>query len=65
MVMHGMCLQGHKVYVQDRIKQAKDRIWELLNQGAHVYICGDAANMAGGISVAAAAASELAIELSL
>ena len=40
-------LQGHKVYVQDRIRQAKDRVWELLSQGAHLYICGDAANMAG------------------
>jgi len=35
-----------KVYVQHRMLEMKDKIWELLEQGAHVYVCGDAKFMA-------------------
>lgn len=36
----------HKVYVQDRLREHAHEVSRLLNHGAHVYICGDAANMA-------------------
>lgn len=39
-------LQAEKVYVQQRVREAGDRVWELLQGGAHVYICGDAGAMA-------------------
>jgi cytochrome P450 / NADPH-cytochrome P450 reductase len=35
-----------KTYVQHVIEMEKDRIWELLDEGAHVYVCGDATRMA-------------------
>ncbi|WP_126596978.1 bifunctional cytochrome P450/NADPH--P450 reductase [Dictyobacter aurantiacus] len=39
--------EGHdKMYVQDQILKHKDRVWELIQQGAIIYICGDAGNMA-------------------
>ncbi|KAF1760285.1 hypothetical protein GCK72_008532 [Caenorhabditis remanei] len=38
--------QEKKIYVQDRLWETRDRIWEAINNGAHVYICGDARNMA-------------------
>uniref|UniRef100_A0A1I7TWM0 NADPH--hemoprotein reductase n=1 Tax=Caenorhabditis tropicalis TaxID=1561998 RepID=A0A1I7TWM0_9PELO len=38
--------QEKKVYVQDRLWETRDRIWTAINAGAHVYICGDARNMA-------------------
>lgn len=38
--------QEKKIYVQDRLWETRDRIWEAVNGGAHVYICGDARNMA-------------------
>lgn len=38
--------QAEKVYVQHRVREAGARVWELLEGGAHVYICGDAGAMA-------------------
>lgn len=38
-----------KVYVQHRLAEAADRVWELLEQGAHFYVCGDANHMAGDV----------------
>ncbi len=35
-----------KMYVQDAIRQQKERVWQALNDGAIIYICGDASNMA-------------------
>jgi NADPH-ferrihemoprotein reductase len=35
-----------KVYVQKRIEERKDEVWELLKDGAYFYVCGDAKNMA-------------------
>lgn len=37
--------QEHKVYVQHLLNQDKEMIWKLLQQGGHVYVCGDARNM--------------------
>ncbi|PAV58156.1 hypothetical protein WR25_11779 isoform C [Diploscapter pachys] len=38
--------QAEKVYVQNKLWQTKERIWDALVQGAHIYVCGDARNMA-------------------
>ncbi|GER88865.1 NADPH--cytochrome P450 reductase [Dictyobacter vulcani] len=39
--------EGHdKMYVQDQLIQHKDRVWELIQAGAMIYVCGDAGNMA-------------------
>jgi len=35
-----------KIYVQHLIKQAAEKVINLLNQGAHIYICGDGRKMA-------------------
>lgn len=38
-----------KVYVQDRITEAADEIWDWLQQGAIVMVCGDAGGMSKGV----------------
>ncbi|KFV61779.1 NADPH--cytochrome P450 reductase, partial [Dryobates pubescens] len=39
--------QAEKVYVQHLLKKNKESIWKLLNEdNAHIYVCGDARNMA-------------------
>nr|KAG5690130.1 hypothetical protein BaRGS_003453 [Batillaria attramentaria] len=38
--------QPEKVYVQHLLKQNKDETWNVLENNGHVYICGDARNMA-------------------
>ncbi len=38
--------QTHKIYVQDRLKDQAKQIWEWLEKGAHIYVCGDAKYMA-------------------
>jgi len=38
-----------KVYVQDVILDIKDQLWELLEAGAVIYVCGDASKMAPGV----------------
>ena len=35
----------HKVYVQDKIYEHKDEVWQLLLDGVIVYICGDTVHM--------------------
>jgi sulfite reductase (NADPH) flavoprotein alpha-component len=35
-----------KVYVQDRMREAGSELWRWLNEGAYVYVCGDAKRMA-------------------
>uniref|UniRef100_A0A914LIX6 NADPH--cytochrome P450 reductase n=1 Tax=Meloidogyne incognita TaxID=6306 RepID=A0A914LIX6_MELIC len=39
-------LQDEKVYVQNKLWDNRERIWSLIKQGAAVYVCGDARNMA-------------------
>jgi len=41
-----------KVYVQDRMRQAGEELWAWLQQGAHVYVCGDARRMAKDVDAA-------------
>ena len=38
--------QKEKIYVQDRIKENSADVYEWLQRGAHLYICGDANRMA-------------------
>jgi NADPH-ferrihemoprotein reductase len=40
--VHLACSREHdeKVHVQHLVKQEEDRIWELLEQGGHLYVCG-------------------------
>jgi sulfite reductase (NADPH) flavoprotein alpha-component len=38
--------QDEKIYVQHRMLAHAARIWEWLERGAHVYVCGDARRMA-------------------
>ncbi|HRW06721.1 MAG TPA: cytochrome P450 [Caldilineaceae bacterium] len=37
---------AQKVYVQQRILEQKEAVWVLLEQGATIYVCGDASRMA-------------------
>ena len=38
--------QAEKIYVQDKLRQHGSEVWQWLQQGAHLYICGDANRMA-------------------
>ncbi|KFK93457.1 MULTISPECIES: NADPH-dependent assimilatory sulfite reductase flavoprotein subunit [unclassified Serratia (in: enterobacteria)] len=38
--------QPHKVYVQDKLREQGAEIWRWIQQGAHIYVCGDANRMA-------------------
>eukprot|EP00730_Choanoeca_flexa_P013197 TRINITY_DN5061_c0_g1_i2.p1 TRINITY_DN5061_c0_g1~~TRINITY_DN5061_c0_g1_i2.p1 ORF type:complete len:658 (+),score=164.43 TRINITY_DN5061_c0_g1_i2:63-2036(+) len=44
--------QAAKVYVQHRLREAKQEVWELLDKGAYIYICGDAKHMARDVQQA-------------
>jgi len=44
--------QPEKVYVQDRLRQHGAHLWQWIADGAHVYVCGDAARMAKDVDVA-------------
>ncbi|HYB02288.1 MAG TPA: cytochrome P450 [Ktedonobacteraceae bacterium] len=48
-------LDGKKTYVQDKIKEDQEKVWQLLQQGAIIYICGDASRMAPDVRKAFAA----------
>jgi len=41
-----------KVYVQDRLRDEASMVWEWIEQGAVVYVCGDASGMAPGVHAA-------------
>ncbi|WP_194411395.1 bifunctional nitrate reductase/sulfite reductase flavoprotein subunit alpha [Microbacterium cremeum] len=38
--------QRQKIYVQDRMIEHGAQVWRWIEEGAHVYVCGDAARMA-------------------
>ena len=38
--------QEHKIYVQDKLQSKAEQVWQWLQQGAHIYLCGDASRMA-------------------
>jgi cytochrome P450 / NADPH-cytochrome P450 reductase len=35
-----------KMYVQDRLRENQDAVWQLIDEGAGIYVCGDATRMA-------------------
>jgi sulfite reductase (NADPH) flavoprotein alpha-component len=41
--------QAEKIYVQDRMRQHRADLFAWLEQGAHVYVCGDAKHMAADV----------------
>ncbi|MGQ0674315.1 MAG: sulfite reductase subunit alpha [Hyphomicrobium sp.] len=45
---------GQKVYVQDRMREDGAELFRWLEQGAHLYICGDAKRMAKDVNTALA-----------
>ncbi|WP_285624954.1 bifunctional nitrate reductase/sulfite reductase flavoprotein subunit alpha [Actinoallomurus iriomotensis] len=38
--------QRARIYVQDRMREQGHRLWSWLQDGAHLYVCGDASRMA-------------------
>lgn len=38
--------QPQKVYVQDKLSERRETVWRWLEQGAYLYVCGDAFRMA-------------------
>ncbi len=44
--------QEHKVYVQHKMFDVAEEFWQWLEQGAIVYVCGDASNMAKDVDQA-------------
>ncbi|MEV0844849.1 bifunctional nitrate reductase/sulfite reductase flavoprotein subunit alpha [Streptomyces sp. NPDC049954] len=38
--------QRAKIYVQDRMREAGHRLWDWLDNGAYLYVCGEATRMA-------------------
>lgn len=44
--------QAHKIYVQHRLIEQSKELYAWLENGAHFYVCGDAAHMAKDVDVA-------------
>ncbi|TDQ58975.1 sulfite reductase (NADPH) alpha subunit [Mesocricetibacter intestinalis] len=44
--------QAQKIYVQDKIRHNADELWQWLQRGAHLYVCGDASGMAKAVETA-------------
>jgi NADPH-dependent sulfite reductase flavoprotein alpha-component len=44
--------QAEKVYVQHRIREQGAELWQWLQDGAHIYVCGDATHMAKDVDQA-------------
>ncbi len=44
--------QAEKIYVQDRMRAAGAEMWAWLQDGAHLYVCGDASRMARDVDAA-------------
>ena len=44
--------QAHKIYVQQRIRQSGRELYAWLENGAHLYVCGDATRMAKDVHFA-------------
>lgn len=38
--------EGHEVYVQHRLQEQGAELWRWLQDGAYIYVCGDAQPMA-------------------
>ena len=44
--------QEYKIYVQDKIRENAAEFWKWLEDGAYIYVCGDAARMAKDVDKA-------------
>ncbi|MDG3084734.1 assimilatory sulfite reductase (NADPH) flavoprotein subunit [Vibrio hannami] len=44
--------QKEKVYVQDRLLENAAEVWSWIEEGAHIYVCGDANRMAKDVNAA-------------
>lgn len=44
--------QAEKVYVQQRLRERGAELWSWLEEGAHLYVCGDATHMAPDVHAA-------------
>lgn len=44
--------QEEKIYVQHKIREEAAELWQWLQQGAHIYVCGDASRMAKDVEQA-------------
>ena len=44
--------QEEKIYVQHEIREEAAELWQWLQQGAHIYVCGDASRMAKDVEQA-------------
>lgn len=44
--------QAHKIYVQDRMIEQGAQFWSWLQEGARIYVCGDATHMAKDVDAA-------------
>lgn len=44
--------QKEKIYIQDKIKENGAEIWNWINEGVYIYVCGSASNMAKDVDLA-------------
>ncbi|EJH2658224.1 NADPH-dependent assimilatory sulfite reductase flavoprotein subunit [Salmonella enterica] len=44
--------QKEKIYVQDKLCEQGAELWRWINDGAHIYVCGDARRMAADVETA-------------
>lgn len=44
--------QAEKIYVQDKLRESSAEVWQWLQEGAHIYVCGDANRMAKDVEQA-------------
>ncbi len=44
--------QQEKIYVQDKLREQSAELWRWINDGAHIYVCGDANRMAKDVEQA-------------
>jgi sulfite reductase (NADPH) flavoprotein alpha-component len=42
--------QGKKIYVQDKIYESRSEFFKWIREGAYLYVCGDAINMAKDVN---------------
>ncbi len=47
-----VALIKRKIYVQDKLREQGAELWRWINDGAHIYVCGDANRMAKDVEQA-------------